>query len=367
MAAAAAAADSLRVLVIGPVFAGKSTLLSAIGRPDDGEARRHVPRTVGCATAASIHTCGDGVRYHVEWLEVGAASQFAAARSVFYRDFDGILAVFDAASDRSFNSVLELLAEVAESLGDRAEASAAAASARQGTSPTLPPSSYSEEDGGSQGGSRRRMVGGVGGGGGGSGPGRPASSSSVVGGAAVGTKGGGASPIPVHSREQVVAAALRSVPILLLANKYDTIEAEQAANAAGAAGHAGDGLTHHHWRHAISAGVSRTKLGVSVRGGDARSVTVCGATCRRPQRVHRVIVEARVAIAVRGAVGSIRITTFGAGGGCVVTVFPVCCPCLLAFPSQSALTDDIPLDAIESFLDDIIAAKFSDDGDDDGR
>ena len=256
--------DVIRVLVIGPVFAGKSTLLSSFSRPppDAAVAKRHVLRTVGCYTETTVHTSGNGSQYHVEWLEVGAASQFSEARSVFYRDYDGILAVFDASSERSFANVRVMLTDVAEAIGDRAEASAARAQSNS------PPFLYSEEDGGSHGGNRRSLAGGT-----------------QTSAAAHTAKGTGAT----RARELLIAAALRRIPILLLANKRDLID-----NATAAAAAAGDET----WRHALSSGASRTKLDIRVRCTDARSVTICGITCRRP-KMHRVVVEARVAVAVR--------------------------------------------------------------------
>lgn len=280
-----AAPEVLRVLVVGQVLSGKTTLLHALCHGDARRARRSISRTVGCHTEASVHTGYDGATYHVEWLEVGAASQHRDSRGVFFRDCDGILAVFDAGSDRSFAAVVDWLEEAAAHLADSA-ARLAAQRHRGGRDGSRRHVDGEEEAGPPS--TRRRAAGGAGALG--SGDARARSDAPRPAGAAPARRLSAGSDVLPQSRVQLMAACLRDTPILLVANKADTVALSARAGAGGGGGPAG-------WRHAITSGSSRAKLEVQLRAPDARSVTICGLSCRRP-RTHRVTLDVPVVAAV---------------------------------------------------------------------
>jgi hypothetical protein len=291
--AAGDAADVLRVLVVGHVYAGKTTLLRALCGVEGGPAA--VARTVGCHTEATIHAGYDGRSYHVEWLEVGAASQYHDARGVYLRDFDGVLAVFDAGSERSYAAVADWLAEVAGHLADQLARHAASRHRHGGSSggvgaPASGGGSARAADHSDGPASTRRRTGGA------SerpGDGVSGEGSSGAAGSARRQSSSAASEVLPQSRSQLMATALKELPLLLVANKADTVTFAPRGSRARGGPPLGAG-----WRHAIVSGASRTKLDVQLPISSAsRSVVICGIACRRP-RVQRVTLDVPVAAAV---------------------------------------------------------------------
>ena len=268
------------MLLVGSTLSGKTTFLRALCHGDAPRARRSIYRTVGCHTDVSEHVAHDGAKYHVEWLEVAAASQYRESRGILLRECQGILAVFDAGSERSYAAVAEWLAEIAAQLAIAAgqrEASSTLHGARPWGS-GLDHRVAEEEDAGPP--STRRRLGGD-------------SYSATTATRQAGHDGASRvshTAAVAQSRVQRMAACLRDLPILLIANKVDTLTT--AERSGGSKGVRASG-----WRLALSSGASRTKLEVRLQDPDAGSVTMCGITCRRP-RTQRVTLDVPVATAV---------------------------------------------------------------------
>jgi hypothetical protein len=225
---------TLRILVVGHGFAGKSLLVRSLCHGDAAERRESVPRTVGCGVDVSAHRAA-GRTFDVEWLEVGAMEQHHTARSVYYRQFDGVVVVFDAGSERSFAAAATWLADVADVVAERElRRRAAGGGSGGGSGPGWLARGAPEDEAtvGTEGAARRRE------------PPAWASQAHVGGGlttpsAAGGPDGGGGSgggsllspvdgshgplqPEDERTHGQLMAAALRAMPVLLVANKMDT-------------------------------------------------------------------------------------------------------------------------------------------------
>lgn len=246
--------------------------------------------------------------------------QHQTGRSVYYRDFHGVMVVFDASSERSFASVGEWLAELADVLAER-EIRRRAASARRMMS--------AEEEGKtptSAAAARRRQSGG----------GSDWSVSARGGTGAVLLSPETPPPNAAasdKSRAQTMSEALKSMPILLVANKMDSLPhshlhsgfASNSGSRGGGRGPQGRGASSaliSRYQAAVVKGASRCKLDVPLGlPSEAGAVSMCGFTCRRPQR-QRVTIDVPVAHAVAGE-------------------------------------DDIPRDVIDAFLDDIASTVLA--------
>jgi hypothetical protein len=90
--------DRVRLLVVGDAGVGKSSLVHLICH---GAVLRGGGATVGCDVDAKLHA-HHGVSYFVEFVEVGGAEKYRAARSVFFMQrFDGVLMVHDLTNRNS--------------------------------------------------------------------------------------------------------------------------------------------------------------------------------------------------------------------------------------------------------------------------
>ncbi|KAJ1641483.1 P-loop containing nucleoside triphosphate hydrolase protein [Pavlovales sp. CCMP2436] len=90
--------DRVRLLVVGDAGVGKSSLVHLLCR---GAVLRGGSATVGCDVDAKLHA-HHGVSHFVEFVEVGGAEKYRAARSVFFMQrFDGVLMVHDLTNRNS--------------------------------------------------------------------------------------------------------------------------------------------------------------------------------------------------------------------------------------------------------------------------
>jgi len=86
--------DVLRVLVVGELACGKSSLIHWL---EHGGPPKRTPRpTVGCCVSVIESFGSPGFQFLVDLREVGGHECFSAARAVFYRDFDAVIIVVDA-------------------------------------------------------------------------------------------------------------------------------------------------------------------------------------------------------------------------------------------------------------------------------
>lgn len=122
------ALQSLRVLVVGDAAVGKTSLVEAIcnggvgGRCPEEELRGDKGEwTCGCALSITreIVEVGMGMRpaeVEVELWEVGGTQTYAAARPVFYEDFDALLLVYDVSNTKSYENLAVWLFELCTSI-----------------------------------------------------------------------------------------------------------------------------------------------------------------------------------------------------------------------------------------------------------
>ncbi|OWA52789.1 putative Rab-like protein 3 [Hypsibius exemplaris] len=124
--------DSARVLVVGDVAAGKTSLIRLLAR---GQPVDDAPNpTVGCELEILLHKyepeasrdTGNGLLpapwdirsttgsrrsepkdYFIEFLEIGATHSHAVTRRMFYHDYSGIILVYDLTSPRSCQRLSE--------------------------------------------------------------------------------------------------------------------------------------------------------------------------------------------------------------------------------------------------------------------
>ena len=277
----------LRVLVVGPPLCGKTSLLRSYCHMDAVAWRDHIVRTIGCHIDTSVlHFRGK--QLDIEWLEVGAMEQHHSARSVYYRDFDGAIIVFDAASERSFAAASEWIVELADVLTDRELRHRASANKRH--------ASGDEER--SFGNVRRRTAGWA--------------DDAHVANALSSPSGEGPLMSPEaavvqssHKQQQqnsaqsaakveksyleLMKSTLANMPILLIANKCDSVPSSAllSGNQAGSK-----------YQVAIHRMTTKCKLDVSVEVPDESVSTLCGRfTCRRARtkKVPMDVGEVRVA------------------------------------------------------------------------
>ena len=394
----------LRVLVVGHAFAGKSSLIRSICRGDAAATRSSLQRTVGCHADCSTHVYR-GRTYDVEWLEVGAMEQHQSGRSVYYRHVDGVVAVFDATSERSFARAPEWLAELADVMAERElrrraggdgsrRAAAAAQIAAEEEGRAAPGSS------GSAGGRRRPPPAGGGGGGGGSGGGGGGDGgawAATGGGApgllsphappllqpAGGTGGGGGGDAAeggsdAAARSQLSAELLRRTPMLLVANKCDLLQSSAALTrqrqqaAAGrrraAAGARGGWLGG--WEAWCSRCASALGCGGGGGGGGVPPPThrYLAAIDRRASRV-KLDVPRPLLGGDAGGGGDGGSGGGGGGGGAATVVCGLACRARggrrgatsleLPVAHAAAGADELPRDVLDAFLDDVAAAAMA--------
>ena len=93
--------DTVRVLVVGDAGVGKTSLVHLLCH---GEVAKKVSYTVGAELDVMVHAV-PGKAVFVEFVDVGGSSAFEHSRCVWYRSFDGILGVYDAANTNSRNNL----------------------------------------------------------------------------------------------------------------------------------------------------------------------------------------------------------------------------------------------------------------------
>lgn len=116
---------SIRVLVLGDVAVGKSSLVDMICSTSGGvssctEHHSSSDRTSGCLVSFA-HSCVE-VGMHpldveVEFWEVGGSLAFSTARSVFYQHFDSVLLVYDVSNMKSYRNTVMWLFELCTCTG----------------------------------------------------------------------------------------------------------------------------------------------------------------------------------------------------------------------------------------------------------
>jgi len=78
---------SVRVLILGDSGVGKTTIARLLTTAGPGGGTP--APTVGCTCGVVRHVY-HGAEYFVELLDIGGASKYQAARSVFYHNKDGV-------------------------------------------------------------------------------------------------------------------------------------------------------------------------------------------------------------------------------------------------------------------------------------
>lgn len=100
----AAPRDSVRVLLVGDTFVGKTTLLRAF-TGDAAASSGSVSYTIGCEVGVFAHHCF-GKSFFIELLEVGGAPAFEQSRKMFFEQpFHGIIGVYDLSNLNSRNNL----------------------------------------------------------------------------------------------------------------------------------------------------------------------------------------------------------------------------------------------------------------------
>ncbi|CAN0450250.1 unnamed protein product [Ascophyllum nodosum] len=142
-----------RVLVVGPMLSGKTTLVESLCRAcgDDTVAsrrNRRPPPTVGCNVEVKLLDGGRPYR-SVEFWDVGGNPEAAPARRMFYEDssISGVLLVYDVTNPRSLRELHSWAAELA-SAGVRGLFTGGYTSASRGGGSNLPGGSGKRADSG---------------------------------------------------------------------------------------------------------------------------------------------------------------------------------------------------------------------------
>jgi Rab-like protein 3 len=93
--------ESVRVLVLGDAGVGKTSFVHLLCH---GEVAKKTSYTVGAEVDVAVHSM-PGKAVFVELVDVGGSSAFEHSRHVWYRAFDGIIGVYDAANANSRNNL----------------------------------------------------------------------------------------------------------------------------------------------------------------------------------------------------------------------------------------------------------------------
>jgi Rab-like protein 3 len=105
-------AGKVRVLVLGDSGVGKSTLVHRIvyGRSRNDKLKL----TNVCDLDVWMYRKEDGQSYYVEFIDVSGSAEFGEIRSVFYRQINGIMLVFDSSNPASYNNLKKWIKEIVD-------------------------------------------------------------------------------------------------------------------------------------------------------------------------------------------------------------------------------------------------------------
>jgi Ras of Complex, Roc, domain of DAPkinase len=115
--------QSVRILLVGPSSVGKSTFLNGFCH-EDASGSSEFQRTLTVNTDILEYSYKNR-NYAIEFVELGSNPEYENVYPFFYRDCDGVIAMFDASSSSSHGSafVSEVLSKVASALASSTSAS----------------------------------------------------------------------------------------------------------------------------------------------------------------------------------------------------------------------------------------------------
>eukprot|EP00903_Cladosiphon_okamuranus_P010627 g10049.t1 len=134
-----------RVLVVGPMAGGKTTLVQSLchdgtGGTASAGVRSKPPPTIGCNVDVKLHARGHADR-SIEFWDVGGNPDAALARGMFFEDSEaaGVILVYDVSNPRSLRELRAWTEELASVgiriLGVGTSANTGAGSKEHGTAP----------------------------------------------------------------------------------------------------------------------------------------------------------------------------------------------------------------------------------------
>jgi Rab-like protein 3 len=108
--------DKIRLLILGDSGVGKTCLLHLLC---NGTIPKKSPAwTIGCNFDVLIHNYKNK-SYFIEFCDVGGSIRYANARSVFYKDVDGVILVHDLSNIKTFQHLKIWFKEVLKSLSNK--------------------------------------------------------------------------------------------------------------------------------------------------------------------------------------------------------------------------------------------------------